>query len=91
MERKPGKARPMRAKVKKLWPSSQGKTGPLPVTHINAMLDDSRSRDEWETIQDLPGTGRVVFHFSEGLLKMVECFDEGPSRRDVKNSKGGNP
>ncbi len=71
-------------KIRKLWPLERYNDGDN-IVHLNAMRDET----DWEVINDLPASGRVVFHFLEGKMIRVESFDEGPSRRGDKNGKLG--
>jgi hypothetical protein len=72
----------MSVKVKTLWKNDNNDYEP--ISRVAVIFGSSGL----ESFQDFPATGRVIFHFECGLLRRVESFDEGPSRRNPHNSKG---
>lgn len=77
-----------RTKVRKLWPV--GAT-PEPARIVKGLVAFLEKTDldgpESLVFKEHPATGRVIFHFEEGIMVCVESFDDGPTRRDKKNSK----
>jgi hypothetical protein len=70
-----------RTKIKKLW-SSNGNPMDGELRYLTAVVTDGNHM----SFGDFPATGRVIFHVEGSKLVRVESFDDGPSRRDKKNS-----